>query len=56
MWVQFLDQEDPLEEEMAPTPVFLPGKLHGQRSLVGYSPRGHRRGSDTTEQLIIPTE
>ena len=21
-----------------PTPVFLPGKLHGQRSLVGYSP------------------
>ena len=24
------------------TPVFLPGKSHGQRSLVGYSPRGHK--------------
>ena len=26
-----------------PTPVFLRGKSHGQRSLVGYSPRGHKR-------------
>jgi len=25
------------------TPVFLPGKLHGQRNLVGYSPWSHRR-------------
>ena len=33
-----------------PTPVFLPGKSHGQRSLVGYSPWGHNE-SDTTEQL-----
>ena len=31
-----------------PTPVSLPGKSHGQRSLVGYSPCG-RRESDTTE-------
>ena len=31
-----------------PTPVSLPGKSHGQRSLVGYSPRGHKE-SDTTE-------
>ena len=30
-----LGQEDPLEKEMAPTPVFLPGKSHGQRILVG---------------------
>ena len=37
-WVQFLGQEDPLEKEMAPTPGFLPGESHGQRSLVGYSP------------------
>ena len=29
---------DPLEEIWQPTPVFLPGKSHGQRSLVGYSP------------------
>ena len=33
-----------------PTPVFLPGKSHGQRSLAGYSPRG-RKESDTTERL-----
>ena len=38
MRVQFLGQEDPLKEGMAtPTPVFLPGESHGQRSLVGYS-------------------
>ena len=29
---------DPLEEEMEPTPVSLPGESHGQRTLVGYSP------------------
>ena len=33
-----------------PTPVLLPGKSHGQRSLVGCSPWG-REESDTTEQL-----
>ena len=33
--------EDPLEQEVATTPVFLPGKFHGQRSLAGYSPRGN---------------
>jgi len=26
-----------------PTPVFLPGKSHGQRTLVGYNPWGHKR-------------
>ena len=30
--------EDLLEKEMEPTPVFLPGKSYGQRSLVGYRP------------------
>ena len=44
-WVRSLGQEDPLEKEMATTPVFLPGESHGQRSLAGYSPRGHK---DTT--------
>ena len=29
-----------------PTPVFLPGKFHGQRSLVGYSPWGCKVGLD----------
>ena len=33
-----------------PTPVLLPGKSHGQRSLEGYSPWGHKE-SDMTEQL-----
>ena len=33
-----------------PTPVLLPGKSHGRRSLVGFSPWG-REGSDTTERL-----
>ena len=46
--VQSLDWADILEEE--PTPVFLPGKFHGQRSLVGYSPWGCEE-SDTTEGL-----
>ena len=34
-WVQSLGQEDPLEKEWPPTPVFLPGEFHGQRSLAG---------------------
>ena len=33
-----------------PTPVLLPGKSYGRRSMVGYSPWG-RKESDTTEQL-----
>ena len=41
-WVQSLGWEDPLEKETATTPVFLSGKSHGQRSLVGYSPWGHK--------------
>ena len=35
-----------------PTPVLLPGKSHGRRSLVGYSP-WQRYKSDTTEQLYF---
>jgi len=38
----------PWREKWQPTPVFLPGESHGQRSLVGYSPWG-RKESDTTE-------
>ena len=34
--------------EWQPTPVFLPGKSHGQRNLVGYSPWGHKE-LDMTE-------
>ena len=34
-WVRSLSREDPLEEDMVTTPVFLPGASHGQRSPVG---------------------
>ena len=40
----------PWRREWQPTPVFLPGKSHGQRSLVGYSLRG-RKESDITDQV-----
>ena len=39
-----------LSQTLHPTPVLLPGKSHGWRSLVGYSPWGHEE-SDTTERL-----
>ena len=40
----------PWRRKWQPTPVFLPGESHGQRSLAGCSPRG-RKESDTTERL-----
>ena len=40
----------PWRTALQPTPVFLPGESHGQKSLVGYSPRGCQE-SDTTKQL-----
>ena len=58
MWrtcVQSLGRKEPLAKKMAthwkwqPTPVRLPGKSHGWRSVVGHSPRGCKE-SDTTEQ------
>ena len=36
------------------TPVFLPGKFHGQRSLAGYSPWGHKE-LDATEHTCTHT-
>ena len=41
-WVGSLGWEDPWRRERLPTPVFLPGEFHGQRSLVGNSPWGRR--------------
>ena len=32
----------PWRRHWPPTPVFLPGRSHGQRSLAGYSPQGHK--------------
>ena len=53
--VQSLGWEDPLEEEMAPTPVFLPGKSHGQRRLADYSPKGCRVRHDQVTKATTYT-
>ena len=42
----------PWRREWLPTPAFLPGEPHGQRSLVGYSPWG-RKESGTTEATFF---
>ena len=41
-------QKDPWRREWQPTPVFLPGEFHGQRSLVGHHPWSHK-GLDPAE-------
>ena len=43
----------PWRSEWQPTPGFLPGESHGQRSLVGYSPWGHGE-SDTAARAPPP--
>ena len=43
-----LGSEDSTGRKWQPTPVFLPGESHGQRSLMGYCPWGHKE-SDRTE-------
>ena len=40
----------PWRRKWQPTPVFLPGKSHGQKSLMGYNPLGGKE-LDMTEQL-----
>ena len=42
-WFDPLVGKIPWRRKWQPTPVFLPGKPHGQRSLVGYSPWGCQR-------------
>ena len=42
----------PWRRERLPNPVFCPGEFHGQRSLAGYSPWGHKE-SDMTERLTL---
>ena len=42
----------PGKKKWQPTPVFLPGKIQGQRSLAGYSPWGYKE-LGTTEQLSV---
>ena len=43
-----LSREDLLEKGMLPTRVILPGEIHEQSRLAGYSPWGHKE-SDMTE-------
>ena len=43
----------PWRRKWQPTPVLLPGKSHGQRSLVGYSPLGRRVGHDWATSLAL---
>ena len=50
--VQSLGREVPWRREWLPIPVFLPEEFHGQRSLAGYRPWGHKE-SDTAEWLTL---
>ena len=43
----------PWRRKWQPTPVFLPGESHGQRSLVGYSSWGHRSCGVTTLPTLL---
>ena len=43
-------RKTPWRKKWLPTPVFLPGELHGQKSLEGYSPWGHKE-LDMAEML-----
>ena len=53
-WVRSLGWEDALEKgvKWLPTPVFLPGESHGQKSLAGYSPWNHNE-LDAIERLPL---
>ena len=54
-WVQFLVWKISWRKAWQLTSVFLPGEPHGQRSLVGYSPRGHKESdiTEVTEHAVI---
>ena len=51
-WLWSLVWKFPWRREWLPTPVFLPGEFHGQRSLASYSPWGFK-DLDTTEWLTL---
>ena len=55
-WVRSLRWEDPLEKTWQPTPVFLPGKSSGQRSLVGYRPWGHKEQTRLSTYTYMPKQ
>ena len=43
-----------LRRKWQPTPVLLPGKFHGLRSLAGYSPWGHKELDTTRHTHLMP--
>ena len=48
-----MGQEDPLEEEIVTHSsglLFLPGEYYGQRSLVGYNPKGSKQSDMTKDR------
>ena len=45
----------PWRRKWQPTPVFLPGKSHGQRSLAGYSPWGHKSQTQLSNETTTTT-
>ena len=54
--VQSLGWENALVEDTATHSVFLPGESHGQRSLAGYSPWGHKQLDTAEDTQLIPTK
>ena len=57
MQIQALNEDGkkiPWSRKGQPTPVFLPGKFHGQRSLAGYSPWGLEKSDMTEHTLTFP--
>ena len=51
-WLNLWVRKIPWRRKWLPTPLFLPGEFHGQRSLEGYSPWGCKE-SDMTDQLTL---
>ena len=54
--VRSLGQEDTLEKGWQPTPVFLSGEFHGQRSLEGCSSRGQKESDKTVRLTSVPMD
>ena len=51
-----LGRQDPWRKKWQPTPVSLPGKAHGQRSLVGCSPWDHKESNPTEQHTTLISE
>ena len=54
MWAQFLGQEESPDKKITTNSSILAGKSHGQRSLAGYSPWGHKESDTTNTHIYTP--